>query len=312
MIYDEEGNLLAETDSTTGEVMREYAWIDGRPLAAWKDVNTANPIRYAVHVDHLDRPVMMTNTSKTIVWRAVYKPFGEVHSITGPAALDYRFPGQWFMAETGLHYNWHRWYDASLGRYTQPDLFGLFDGPSRYMYAGQSPLMVTDSDGLWWWLGGAIVVGGADLGWQLYQGGGRLECVDISEVLDAALLGSGLGSGLGIAVRALRGAEGLGAVLAALMRDESGGRGKNFLRPDPKAVGPHTVFRRSGTGKITNYETYGSNPYNPSGFQSQKRVDLTGRSHTNSATGQSVATPHVSGPGIRGGVRPALPGEIPL
>jgi RHS repeat-associated protein len=129
--------------------MREYAWIDGRPLAAWKDVDTGNPIRYHVHVDHLDRPVMMTNTSKTIVWRAIYKPFGEVHSITGPAALDYRFPGQWFMLETGLHYNWHRWYDASVGRYTQPDLLGLFDGPSRYAYAQNSPLVKIDRHGLW-------------------------------------------------------------------------------------------------------------------------------------------------------------------
>jgi RHS repeat-associated protein len=147
MIYDEEGNLIAEADSTTGQVMREYAWIDGRPLAVWKDVDTAVPARYAVHVDHLDRPVMMTNVYKAIVWRAVYKPFGEVHSITGSAAFDYRFPGQWFMLETGLHYNWRRWYDTSLGRYTQPDLLGMPDGPSRYAYALNSPLVYIDPTG---------------------------------------------------------------------------------------------------------------------------------------------------------------------
>jgi RHS repeat-associated protein len=147
MIYDEQGNLVAEADSTTGQVMREYAWIDGRPLAVWKDVDTAGPIRYHVHVDHLDRPVMMTNVYKAVVWQAIYKPFGEVHSITGSAAFDYRFPGQWFMLETGLHYNWHRWYDASLGRYTQPDPLGMPAGPSRYAYARNSPLMYIDPDG---------------------------------------------------------------------------------------------------------------------------------------------------------------------
>jgi RHS repeat-associated protein len=35
--------------------------------------------------------------------------------------LDARFPGQWFQLESGLAYNWHRHYDASLGRYVQPD-----------------------------------------------------------------------------------------------------------------------------------------------------------------------------------------------
>jgi RHS repeat-associated protein len=93
-----------------------------------------------------------------VVWQAVYKPFGEVHSITGSAALDYRFPGQWFMLETGLHYNWHRWYDASLGRYTQPDLLGMPDGPSRYAYALNSPLMFVDGDGtIAWVIAGALV-----------------------------------------------------------------------------------------------------------------------------------------------------------
>jgi RHS repeat-associated protein len=27
--------------------------------------------------------------------------------------------------EAGLHYNWHRHYDPSLGRYTQPDPLGF-------------------------------------------------------------------------------------------------------------------------------------------------------------------------------------------
>jgi RHS repeat-associated protein len=189
MVYDEAGNLIAEADATTGLVMREYAWIDSRPLAAWKDVDTAGPIRYHVHVDHLDRPVMMTNVYKAIVWRAVYKPFGEVHSITGPAAIDYRFPGQWFMLETGLHYNWRRWYDASLGRYTQPDLFGLVDGPSRYAYALNSPLVYVDPTGelAWWVIPAAFAAG--NFAWQLYQNRGNVWCVDPFEVAGWALTG---------------------------------------------------------------------------------------------------------------------------
>ncbi len=43
-----------------------------------------------------------------------------VSTITGPAALQMRFPGQWFQLEAGLAYNWNRHYDSTTGRYTQP------------------------------------------------------------------------------------------------------------------------------------------------------------------------------------------------
>ena len=42
--------------------------------------------------------------------------------------MDIRFPGQWFQLETGLAYNWHRHYDATTGRYVQPDPLLSDDG----------------------------------------------------------------------------------------------------------------------------------------------------------------------------------------
>jgi RHS repeat-associated protein len=44
-----------------------------------------------------------------------------VDVILGPASNNLRFPGQYFLLESGLHYNWHRHYDPTLGRYIQPD-----------------------------------------------------------------------------------------------------------------------------------------------------------------------------------------------
>ncbi|WP_158516207.1 RHS repeat-associated core domain-containing protein [Bosea vaviloviae] len=118
------------------------------PLAVVADVDTASPTTLFVHADHLDRPVRMTNASQALVWDAVYKPYGEVVSITGAATLDARFPGQWFQLETGLHYNWHRTYDPTTGRYLQTDPLGNVDGPSVYAYASGSPMMWTDQEGL--------------------------------------------------------------------------------------------------------------------------------------------------------------------
>ena len=62
------------------------------------------------------------------MWQARYLPYGEVASVSGLASLDYRFPGQWLRLETGLLYNWHRHYDATTGRYVQPDPLGMSDG----------------------------------------------------------------------------------------------------------------------------------------------------------------------------------------
>ena len=39
-----------------------------------------------------------------------------------------RYPGQYFGAETGLHYNWHRFYDPETGRYISADPIGLDGG----------------------------------------------------------------------------------------------------------------------------------------------------------------------------------------
>jgi RHS repeat-associated protein len=89
------------------------------------------------------------------------------------------------------------------------------------------------------------------------------------------------------------------------------GRAKNKMSPDPGAQGDHTVIKGEW-GDIKGYEIYTSNPKNRSGFDSAKRVDITGGGpHTNKVTGQDVPTPHVHGKDILGGVRPARPDEIP-
>jgi RHS repeat-associated protein len=116
-------------------------------MAVVEAVNTAAPVLWFVHVDHLNRPVKMTNAAKAAVWDAVFLPWGGVHAIAGSATLDARFPGQWFQLETGLHYNWHRSYDPSIGRYTQPDPLGFVDGPSVFGYARGGPQALVDRDG---------------------------------------------------------------------------------------------------------------------------------------------------------------------
>lgn len=95
----------------------------------------------------------MTAPNQSWAWDVIYDPFGNVsYSWSNPEVMNIRFPGQWFQLETGLAYNWHRHYDATLGRYVQPDPLGLTalmsDGPSGYGYVEQNPVAKTDFSGL--------------------------------------------------------------------------------------------------------------------------------------------------------------------
>jgi len=75
--------------------------------------------------DHLGRPVKMIDEDKNIVWEADYLPFGKALVTTNMIENDFRFPGQVHDPETGLHYNWHRYYDPAIGRYLRPDPINL-------------------------------------------------------------------------------------------------------------------------------------------------------------------------------------------
>jgi RHS repeat-associated protein len=84
--------------------------------------NTTPPKVYYYLNDHLGTPQLMTDENNVVVWEAKYRPFGEavVHPYS-TVENNIRFPGQYFDQETGLHYNYHRYYDPRTGRYLRAD-----------------------------------------------------------------------------------------------------------------------------------------------------------------------------------------------
>ena len=62
--------------------------------------------------------------------------------------LNVRFPGQYYDQETGLHYNYFRYYDPSTGRYLRSDPIGLDGGLNTYLYANANPVKFIDPQGL--------------------------------------------------------------------------------------------------------------------------------------------------------------------
>ena len=122
---------------------------------------------YAIQSDHLNTPRRLTQSDGQVAWQWAYSAFGDEQptiasnrfantslnqsfgTTTVPAVtFNLRYPGQYFDQESGLHYNYHRSYSATTGRYTQSDPIGLDGGWNRFGYSNQTPLSFTDPLGL--------------------------------------------------------------------------------------------------------------------------------------------------------------------
>jgi RHS repeat-associated protein len=144
-LHDLDDHIIAETD-TSGNTLREYVWMGDTPLAVVDNVPTSPAIFY-VHTDHLMRPLRMTDASAALAWEAAYDPFGAVASVNAISSnIDLRFPGQWFQLESAPHYNWHRPYDASLGRYLQPDPLLVDDTQPATIFGIERGILMARND----------------------------------------------------------------------------------------------------------------------------------------------------------------------
>jgi RHS repeat-associated protein len=141
----------------------------------------AQPTLHFVHVDHLNTPRLVASQSGQTVWRwDQQEPFGDSVPDENPSGLGIfdlplRLPGQYFDKETGLHYNYYRDYDPSLGIYKQSDLIGLQGGVNTYAYVRSRPIESVDPLGLFeipW----PFLQAGAGGGFQLLLAGGSFSC----------------------------------------------------------------------------------------------------------------------------------------
>jgi RHS repeat-associated protein len=148
--YDEVSQLIGEYGTTN----RDYVWLGDIPVAVIDNTTngsvTTSTVNYVI-ADQLGTPRAVSDGTGTVIWQWVYQgnSLGEQQptSATG-YALDLRYPGQYYDAESGTNYNYFRTYEPATGRYLQSDPIGLAGGISTYVYVGNNPLSNVDPLGL--------------------------------------------------------------------------------------------------------------------------------------------------------------------
>lgn len=103
---------------------------------------------YAIVTDLIGSPTELIDPDGDVVWQSRSTLYGtRPHDTADGVQCPLRFPGQYFDAETGLHYNVFRYYDPEVGGYFSPDPLGLDPGPNHHAYV-PNPLSWCDPLGL--------------------------------------------------------------------------------------------------------------------------------------------------------------------
>ncbi|RJQ47668.1 MAG: hypothetical protein C4528_04565 [Gammaproteobacteria bacterium] len=131
--YSDEG-LIAEYNES-GALIQTYGYA---PDSVWGTdplylYLQANHSYYFYQNDRLGAPQKLTTMSGAQVWSASYDAYGEATLDAATLTNNLRYPGQYYDQETGLHYNWNRYYDPQSERYLSRDPIGLDGGLNTYV-----------------------------------------------------------------------------------------------------------------------------------------------------------------------------------
>jgi RHS repeat-associated protein len=143
-IYDD-FTLLSELDSF-GTLITRYTFAPNSfaPLSL-----RTGGLTFYYQNDHTESPREMTTIDGEIAWSAKYTSFGDASVEPSSTIINnFRFAGQYFDEETGLHYNYFRYYDPKIGRYLTPDPIGLAVKINHYSYVSNNPVNAIDPFGL--------------------------------------------------------------------------------------------------------------------------------------------------------------------
>jgi RHS repeat-associated protein len=167
-----DGDLMVHSQRGARQALYIYEPGSFVPLATVQGAGEEQST-YWYQCDQIGAPLELTDEEGQVAWAADYMVWGEavMGSVlrTGsdertvsarawgskpeashpppPIEQPFRFQGQQFDEETGLHYNRFRYYDPVVGRFVSQDPIGLSGGENLFIYA-KSPLGWIDPFGL--------------------------------------------------------------------------------------------------------------------------------------------------------------------
>jgi len=262
-VYADEG-LIGEYDENSTEI-KAYGY---QPNSTW----TTNPLfqktngsYYWYQTDHLGTPHKLIDSQGNVVWEAVYEAFGKARIDLELVENHLRFAGQYFDGETGLHYNWHRYYEPNIGRYLRFDPIGLGDGLNAHIYVYNDPINYIDPTGEWVWVAGAAIAGAiVNFGYQMFKHGGNIECVDLLQVASWGISGELFASGAGIIANSARLHGGLGKAITRFFWDNRPFSGYCGVS---RAYWNRTTGRGPANGRSLHHWLFPQRSGLPQGFQ---------------------------------------------
>ncbi len=159
--YNGDGQRISATEglTTTVYVGNYFEWSGS--TATMKRYYYAGAVRVAMRQgdgepqwllgDHLGSTSVVANYDGTQHGAQGYQAWGETRFVDGDIPTEYQFTGQFRQQSIGLDYFNARWYDSSLGRFTQPDTIipdtYYAQSHDRYTYVRNSPVLYSDPTG---------------------------------------------------------------------------------------------------------------------------------------------------------------------
>ncbi|MFI9105061.1 RHS repeat-associated core domain-containing protein [Streptomyces fildesensis] len=139
-----DGTLLAEQWSSAEDRTLTLDWAPGSglPVAQTDRVPLSGASQgefderfYGIVTDLLGTPTELVSPDGRIGWSLRTSLWGNpLPAPRGETDCPLRFPGQYHDDETGLHYNYFRYYDPTVGRFHSLDPLGLDGGPNPGWY----------------------------------------------------------------------------------------------------------------------------------------------------------------------------------
>ncbi|NEC41250.1 putative T7SS-secreted protein [Streptomyces sp. SID8016] len=154
-----DGGTLCEETKRSSEfahlVTMTWNHRSSRPITQLEHLTTATDILsaitdrfFAVSTDPTGTATELVDELGNVSWKARADLWGTTSWSKGSTAYTpLRFPGQYHDPESGLHYNFARYYDPSMARYLTPDPLGLAPAPNPASYV-LNPHTTIDPSGL--------------------------------------------------------------------------------------------------------------------------------------------------------------------